>query len=381
VTPGASPSHTHGSLSSGPLVWVATLLCTALLLALLKQVLWLVVPFLFAIILYYALFPAVRRLTLAGLPRETSAAIVAGTFFVVSAVAMVPTFPWLAAQAAGSEEALYRYVEGGRLLLDRTLLALESQFGFLKRMDIHTEMARKIAEFGGTYLQQHLTEALLGAAEWLPSLLFAPFLAFFFLRDGRRFLKFVGEAVPNAYFERTLYMADRVDATARAYFQGLLKLTVLDTACLALGLAMIGIHGAFALGVMAAVLAWVPYVGSALGCLIVVLVAATDFPADPWVVYAAVGLFLFVRVLDDFVFMPLTVGRSLHMHPLPTVLLILIGGAVAGVPGLILVLPLAGVVMVIAGTIGGIVNSPRLHARHEFAKTLRTRRITADLQS
>jgi predicted PurR-regulated permease PerM len=381
VTPGASPSGANGSLSSGPLVWVATLLCTTLLLALLKQVLWLVVPFLFAIILYYALFPAVRRLTLAGLPRETSAAIVAGTFFVVSAVAMVPTFPWLAAQAAGSEEALYRYVEGGRLLLDRTLLALESQFGFLKRMDIHTEMGRKIAEFGGTYLQQHLTEALLGAAEWLPSLLFAPFLAFFFLRDGRRFLKFVGEAVPNAYFERTLYMADRVDATARAYFQGLLKLTVLDTACLALGLAMIGIHGAFALGVMAAVLAWVPYVGSALGCLIVVLVAATDFPADPWVVYAAVGLFLFVRVLDDFVFMPLTVGRSLHMHPLPTVLLILIGGAVAGVPGLILVLPLAGVVMVVAGTIGGIVNSPRLHARHEFAKTLRTRRITADLQS
>jgi predicted PurR-regulated permease PerM len=289
VTPGASPSHTHGSLSSGPLVWVATLLCTALLLALLKQVLWLVVPFLFAIILYYALFPAVRRLTLAGLARETSAAIVAGTFFVVSAAAMVPTLPWLAAQAAGSEEALYRYVDGGLVLLDRTLLALESQFGFLKRMDIHTEMGRKIAEFGGTFLQQHLTEGLLGAAEWLPSLLFAPFLAFFFLRDGRRFLKFVGEAVPNAYFERTLYMADRVDGTARAYFQGLLKLTVLDTICLALGLATIGIHGALALGLMAAVLAWVPYVGSVLGCLIVVLVAATDFPAAPWVVYAAIG--------------------------------------------------------------------------------------------
>ena len=96
-------------------------------------------------------------------------------------------------------------------------------------------MGRKIAEFGGTYLQEHLTDALLGAAAWLPSLLLAPFLAFFFLRDGRRFLKFLGDAVPNAYFERTLYMVERVDNTARAYFQGLLKLTLINTLCLAAG--------------------------------------------------------------------------------------------------------------------------------------------------
>ena len=93
-----------------------------------------------------------------------------------------------------------------------------------------------MAEFGGTYVKEHLADALLGTAAWLPALLLAPFLAFFFLRDGRRFLKFLGEAVPNAYFERTLYMIDRVDGTARAYFQGLLKLTVIDTICLALGL-------------------------------------------------------------------------------------------------------------------------------------------------
>jgi len=377
--PGPSSAGASRYLSTGPLVWAATLVCTTLLLSMLKQALWLVVPFLFAIILYYALFPAVRRLTLAGVERETSAAIVAGSFFVVAVAAMVPTLPWLAAQAVNGEEALFRYLGGGRMLVDRTLTALESQFGFLKRMDFHAEMGRKIEEFSGTYMQEHLTEALLGVAAWLPALLLAPFLAFFFLRDGRRFLKFLSDAVPNAYFERTLYMIERVDGTARAYFQGLLKLTLIDTICLALGLLAIGMPGAIALGLMAAMLAWVPFIGSVIACGIVVLVAATDFPADPWVVYAAIGLFLFVRLLDDFVFMPLTVGRSLQMHPLPTVLLIFVGGAVAGIPGLILVLPLAGVVMVVAGTIGGIVNNPRLRARHDYAKALRARRITADL--
>jgi predicted PurR-regulated permease PerM len=257
---------------------------------------------------------------------------------------------------------------------------LEAQFSFLRQIGLHAQMSRTIATFGETYVQTHLTAAVLGAAAWLPSLLLTPFVAFFLLRDGHRFLAFVYKAVPNAYFERTLYMVDRVDGTARAYFQGLLALTALDTVCLAFGLWLIGVPGAFALGLLSAVLAWVPFVGSVIGCVIVVLVAATDFPGNPSVVYWAVALFVLVRLLDDFVFMPLTLGRSLHMHPLPTVLLIFLGGAVAGIPGLILVLPLAGVVMVVAGTIGGIIDDPRLRARHSFAKTLRTRRITADLK-
>ena len=376
---GASPSSSR-YLATGPLVWVAVVVCTTVLLSLLKQALWLVVPFLLAIILYYALFPAVRRLTLAGVRRETAAAIVAGAFCVAALVAMLPMLPWLAAQATGSEDALLRYLAAGRALIERTLTMLESEFGFLKQLGLHAEMNRMIAAFGETYVQTHLTAALLGAAAWLPSLLLAPFVAFFLLRDGRRFLELMFNAVPNAYFERTLYMVDRVDGTARAYFQGLLALTVIDTLCLAFGLWVIGIPGAFTLGLLAAVLAWIPYVGSIIACLIVVLVAATDFPANPLIVYWAVALFVLVRLLDDFVFMPLTLGRSLHMHPLPTVLLIFLGGAVAGIPGLILVLPLAGIVMVIAGTIGGIIEDPRLRARHRFAKSLESRRVTADLQ-
>jgi hypothetical protein len=111
-------------------------------------------------------------------------------------------------------------------------------------------------------------------------------------------------------------------------------------------------------------LAWVPYVGSIVGCMLVVMVASTDAPADPAVAYMAIGVFIAVRLLDDFVFMPLTLGRSLHIHPLITVLMIFIGGSVAGVAGLMLVLPLLGVVMVVGETLGRLITDPRLRARH-----------------
>ena len=367
-------------VSSGPLVWTTTIAGTTLLLAFLKQTLWFVVPFILAIILYYALFPAVRRLSLWGMTRETAAAIVVGSFFIAGAIAMIPTVSWLAAHAVSGEELLVRYLEAGRVLFERALGLLESQLRFLQRLDLQATLGKSVSTSGEAYLQESLASMLLGILAWLPALLLVPFLAFFLLRDGRRFLKFLVSAVPNAYFERTLEMIERVDVTARAYFQGLLKLTVIDTACLALGLAVLGFPGALALGLISAVLAWVPIIGSIAGCVIVVLVAATDFPTEPWIISAAVALFVCVRLLDDFVFMPLTIGRSLHMHPVATVLLIFLGGAVAGIPGLILAPPLAGIVLVIAGTVGGIINDPRLRARHAFARSLRTRRIGADLR-
>jgi predicted PurR-regulated permease PerM len=366
--------------AAGPLVWLVTIVVTALLLVASAKALWLVVPLLLAIILYYMLFPFVRRLELAGIGRETAAALAAGAFALLAIAVLVPTVPWLVGQSVSGEEALNRYLAGGRVLIDRTLTTLESQFAFLARMNFHAEAGRKLQEFGDTFMQKQVAEMLLRVAAGLPSLLLSPFVAFFLLRDGRKMLQMLYNAVPNAYFERSVYMFDRVHNTARNYFSGLLKQTAVDTVLLGVGLLLVGVPNAFVLGLAAAVLEWIPVVGAALACAMVVLIAATAFPTDPWVVYAALGVFVAVRMLDSFVVMPLTVGRSVRMHPVVAVLMIFIGGSVAGIPGLVLGLPLAGVVAAIVGTIGGIVVDPRLHARHAYAKALEGQRMNADLR-
>ncbi len=84
-------------------------------------------------------------------------------------------------------------------------------------------------------------------------------------------------------------------------------------------------------------------------------------------------------MLDDFLFLPLTVGRSLHVHPLVTMLMFLLGGAVAGIAGLFLVMPVLGVVMVAGQIIGELLTDERILARHRHAQMLRKRRARADL--
>lgn len=365
--------------SAGPLTWLATFALTTLLLVSLQRALWFVVPFLLAIVLYYVLLPAVRYLSRAGMSHESAAAAVSGLFSVAAVLLVIPFSAWTVANSASGEVAFWNYVESGKGIVSRLLGELEARFGFMAQWDLQSAFPRKASELGQRIVQEHVTGALLGAVAWVPSLLLAPFLAFFFLRDGRRFVNRLIRAVPNAFFERTLQLVDRVDTMARSYFQGLLYLTLIDTACLGVGLFALGIPGAFGLALLAAVLAWIPIVGSIIGCIIVVLVTVADGAASPGTVYAAIVLFLLVRLLDDFVFMPLTIGRSLQMHPLVSVLLLFVGGAVAGVLGLIIVLPLAGVVMVVVDCVARILLDRRLMARYAFARRLRSMSANADL--
>ncbi len=364
---------------SGPIVWFGILAGTCLMLFLLQQVLWLVIPFLLGVILYYLLVPLMSRLILVGISREAAAGMVAGAALAFVVAMVLLWSPWILAHMGSWQDLIGRYLDGGASFVRSTALMLEQKFSFLRSAHLNDTVNQRLAAYTENFAQQHVAGLLVSAASWLPSLLLAPFLAFFFLRDGRRFKKLLGRAVPNAFFERTLYLLHEVDQTARRYFQGLLKLTVIDTLMLGGGLWTIGVSSPLILGLIAALLAWVPIVGSILGCLIVILVVSSDAPNDPLIAYSAIGVFILVRLLDDFVFMPLTLGRSLRMHPLITVLMIFIGGAIAGVAGLMLALPLLGVVMVVGETIGEVVTDPRLQARHRYAMELRTKHASADL--
>jgi len=364
---------------AGPVVWSGIIAATCVLLFLLQQMLFLAIPFLLGIVLYYILQPPMQRLIRMGLSHNAATMIVGGVFLLLLAMAGLVFIFWDSGPSDSWQDMLGKYLTGGLEFVRHTMLSLEREFPILKQIKLARTVNSRVSAFTGTFVQKHLTDILVSVAAWLPSLLLAPFLTFFFLRDGLRFKKFLARAVPNAFFEKTLCLLHEVDQTAHRYFQGLIKLTILDTAVLAIGLWAIGVSSPLVLGLMAAMLAWVPYVGSIVGCMLVVMVASTDAPADPAVAYMAIGVFIAVRLLDDFVFMPMTLGRSLHIHPLITVLMIFIGGSVAGVAGLMLVLPLLGVVMVIGETLGRLITDPRLRARHRNAMELRTRQASVDL--
>ncbi len=369
----------RASYRAGPLVWVAILVASLTLLVLCQKILWLVIPFLFGLIGYYLVAPVHQRLILAGLGRRLAAVVVCGAGFLVGCVIGVGVLPALGGSLTNWQATATRYTEGGLRFVVDSLVWIEAHFPVAARAHLADKLVQQVSEISSHLASDYLTTGAMTIAAWLPSLMLAPVLTFFFLCDGRAFKMFLSRAVPNAFFERALCLLEDVDKTARLYFVGLMKLTLLDAVCLSTGLWLLGISAPLALGVVTAILAWVPFVGSILGCLIVVLVAATDFPGVPTMAYGAIGLFVIVRLLDDFIFLPMTIGRSLRLHPLLTILMIFIGGAVAGITGLMLALPLLGIVMVLGEAAGALLTDRRLRARHAFARELERREVTHDL--
>jgi predicted PurR-regulated permease PerM len=85
--------------------------------------------------------------------------------------------------------------------------------------------------------------------------------------------------------------------------------------------------------------------------------------------------------LDDFLVVPYVLGKSMSIHPLLTLLMFFIGEAIAGVAGLILVIPILSMIMVIGETLEIIFRDTRLRARHVYARKLHKRAANQDLDS
>jgi len=268
---------------------------------------------------------------------------------------------------------MMRYLQGGLTFVQKTEQLLAQKLPIMGQHTLFGSSPEDLDAVAGQFAEKYLGSLLLQMVHWLPSLLLMPYLTYFLLQDGNRFKKHLIHSVPNAFFEKTLLLVDRIDASLQNFFVGLMKLTFLDTVCLAFGLWILGVSFPLLLGLIAAVFAWVPYVGSAAGCVLVALVAATDFPTRPEITYGCILLFLSVRLLDDFVFLPLTIGRGLRIHPVLSVLMLFLGAAVAGPTGLVLVLPVWGVVKLVVETFGQIVTDPRLMQRYRHARQLRMR--------
>jgi predicted PurR-regulated permease PerM len=354
----------------GAVTMFMTVLVTCLVLFLFQRILWLVVPGLLALMIYYCLRPLIDWLVVRGVSHEMAVFGTVGVVLVITVGVVFLSAPQLLSRLPQMQVTVDRYVSGGQTLLRRTVQALEEVAPVLKRASLSRQVDTQIQAFTGQFAERNLGKVTLEFLKWLPSLFLVPYLTYFLLKDATRLKKYLIRSIPNAFFEKSLLLFSRLDESLRSFFQGLLVLTCLDTLCLASGLLILGVSPALLLGLTAAVLSWIPYLGSVIGCIMVVLVAATDFPDHPSIAYTCLVLFLCVRLLDDFVFLPLTIGRKLHIHPLLSVLMFFLGATVAGGTGLVLALPVLGVVSVVGEVVAQVVMDGRLRARYRASRQL-----------
>lgn len=174
-----------------------------------------------------------------------------------------------------------------------------------------------------------------------------PFVTYFILADGHQAFTFLIERVPNRYFEMTLNIYHKI----RRHLVGYLKGWILDSMIVGLlsivGLTILGIDYAVIIGIAAGIANLVPYLGPIVAASLAMLVSLTQV-GNFSMVGPIIIMTLIIRFIDDFVVQPWCFARSVDMHPLTVLLLLIIGHEILGIGGMLLAIPLATIVKVSA---------------------------------
>ncbi len=181
------------------------------------------------------------------------------------------------------------------------------------------------------------------------------FITFFFLKDNRLFSGMVLATLPERYKEQGNNALESIEKLLVRYFVGLLLevLGVMTLNVLGLSILGLGFGNAVVIGLMAGILNVIPYIGPLIGTVFglmtgVLLNLDMEFYGEMLpLLLGMAGVMLFTLLMDNIIFQPLIYGNSVHAHPLEIFLVLLMAGSMAGIPGMILGIPVYTVVRVI----------------------------------
>ena len=171
-----------------------------------------------------------------------------------------------------------------------------------------------------------------------------PFVLFFLLKDASQFNKFVISLLPKKFEKPVAETIDEIDDKVGSYIQGQMLVSLCIGVMLFIGYNVIGLHYAFSLATIAAFLSIVPYLGPAIAITPAMLVAAST----SWVmVVKMLVVWGIVQFLEGNIISPNIMGRSMNMHPLTVIFVILIGVNISGVVGAVLGIPVYSILKVL----------------------------------
>ena len=180
----------------------------------------------------------------------------------------------------------------------------------------------------------------------LGTMTLVPIYVFLLLYYRSMLLHFVIVLFPERYTEQVREVLSEVKAVIQSYVVGLL----IETACVAAlnsaGLLLLGVQYAVLLGIIAAILNLIPYIGGLVATVLTVLVTFGNQP-DPSIILGVTGVFLFVQFIDNNVLVPLIVASKVRVNALVSIVGVLVGGSLAGVSGMFLSIPAIAITKVI----------------------------------
>lgn len=169
-------------------------------------------------------------------------------------------------------------------------------------------------------------------------------LLFFFLKDGPRFLPWLGDQLPGGPATHLAELLSRGYDTLGSFVRSQAFIGFIDAVFIGLGLLIVGVPLVLPLTVLIFVAAFVPVVGAFVAGGVAVLIALVSNGFSDAVIVLVI--ILVVQQLEGNLLQPIVQGKGLHLHPAVVLLAVVVGGQLAGVVGALLAAPAAALIAV-----------------------------------
>jgi len=221
-------------------------------------------------------------------------------------------------------------------------------FSYKEQLELVKQNTDKFISSGSSFF----TDALSATSSFLTFISIVPIYVFFMIYYKSNFKKFL-LLMANSSGNDMNDVIKEIQGMVFSYMSGLLIVISIIATLNTLGLAILGIDYALFMGILSAILTVIPYIGIVLGALLPITVAliTKDSLLYPLGVVAVFG---FVQFLEGNFITPNIIGSKVNVNPLAAIIGLLVGGAVWGIIGMIIAIPMLGITQIILKHIDGL---------------------------
>ena len=187
---------------------------------------------------------------------------------------------------------------------------------------------------------------LLSLSGTLFVLLLMPVYLFMILFYKSLLLEFIRRLFRTEHHASVTEVLDRTKVIIQSYLKGLLIEALVVAILNSVGLLLLGVEYAIILGVTGAILNVIPYIGGVIAIALPMIIAfvTNDSVSVPFLV---LGVYLLIQFIDNHYIIPMVVASKVKINALISIIVVLVGGALWGIPGMFLSIPLTAILKVV----------------------------------
>ena len=302
-------------------------------------------PFVLGGAIAYFLDPLADRLERLGASRVLATVIITlGCLlvFVVLALLVVPSLVQQAVQLFNTAPTVFRNLVS--FLSERFPSLLEE--GSTIRTSLQT--VGEAVQSRGVQLLNSIVTSAMSLINFIILFVIVPVVAVYLLLDWDRMVARIDEMLPRDHAPTIRQLARDIDHTLASFIRGMGTVCIILGTYYAVALMLVGLQFGLVVGFIAGLITFIPYLGALFGGVLAIGLALFQFWGEWTAIAIVAGIFVIGQVVEGNFLTPKLVGDSVGLHPVWLLLALSAFGALFGFIGMLIAVPVAAVLGVVA---------------------------------